>query len=94
MKGSPSKQGLGRAVVAQHLRQQQAGGGLGAQAQVHKGQREGRVVARIDQIAVQQQVVPMPTAGPQTAASMGLLKPTKARRNWKTAASSFGRWVV
>ena len=42
-------------MVTHHLRHQQAGTGLGAQAQVHKRHGEGRVVAGIDQIAMEQQ---------------------------------------
>ena len=53
--GLAQQQRLGRSVVAQHLRQQQAGCGFGADTQIDEGQRKGRVVARINQVAMQQQ---------------------------------------
>ena len=58
--GSFGKEGLaqqqcfGGAVVAQHLRHQQAGCGFRAQAQVDEGHGERRVVARVHQIAMEQ----------------------------------------
>jgi hypothetical protein len=55
MKGSPSNRASAGAVVPHHLRHQQARRRFGAQAQVHKRHGEGGVVARIDQIAMEQQ---------------------------------------
>jgi hypothetical protein len=52
--GLAQQQRLGGAVVAEHLRHQQAGRRLRAQAEVHEGHRERRVVAGIDQVAVEQ----------------------------------------
>ena len=52
--GLAQQQRLGRAVVAEHLRHQQARCGLRAQAEVDEGHREGRVVAGIDQVAMEQ----------------------------------------
>ena len=42
-------------MITHHLRHQQAGASLGAQAQIHKRHGEGRVVTGIDQIAMEQQ---------------------------------------
>ena len=53
--GLAQQQRFGRAVVAEHLRHQQAGRGFGAQAQVDEGHGKRGVVARVDQVAVQQQ---------------------------------------
>ena len=39
-------------MIAEHLRHQQAGRRLGAQAEVHEGQHELGVGGRVDQIAV------------------------------------------
>ena len=42
-------------VVPHHLRHQQAGGRLGAQAQVDEGHGKGRIVSGVHQVAMEQQ---------------------------------------
>ena len=42
------------AVITKHLRSQQARARFGAHAQIHEGHRERSVVARVDQIAMEQ----------------------------------------